>query len=195
VIEADGGTQMIVPGARWVASYEPATGKELWRVRHGNGFSGASRPVVGHGMAYICTGALRSQLWAVRVDGRGDATATHVAWKATDAPIPIMSSPVLGGKELYIVSDRGMVLCFDALTGERLWNCRLGGDHLASPTLAAGRLYFCARDGKTTVLRAGREVEKLAENKLDGLVTASPAFVGRAIFLRTDTHLYRIEER
>ena len=195
LFEAGGGTQMVVPGARWVVSYEPATGKELWRVRHGNGFSGASRPVFGHGMVYICTGAMRSQLWAIRVDGRGDVTATHVAWKATDQPLPIMSSPVLAGKELYSVSDRGVALCFDALTGKEVWRCRLRGEHLASPTLAAGRLYFCARDGKTTVLKAGRQLETLAESKLDAVVTASPAIVGDAIFLRSDTHLYRIEKR
>jgi len=195
VFEAAGGTQMVVPGARWVVSYEPATGKEIWRVRHGNGFSGASRPVVGHGMVYIATGAIRSQLWAIRVDGRGDVTATHVAWKVTDQPIPLMSSPILVGKELYSVSDKGVVLCFDAVTGKVVWRSRLPGQHLASPTLAAGRLYFCARDGKTTVLKAGRQLEVVAESKLDAVVTASPAIVGDAIFLRSDTHLYRIEER
>ena len=194
-IAAGGATQIVVLGAQWVVSYEPATGKEIWRVRHGTGFSGASRPVSGHGMVYICTGAMRSQLWAIRVDGRGDVTASHVAWRVTAEALPIMSSPLLVGRELYTVSDSGLAICFDALTGKVVWRSRLRGTHLASPTLAGGRLYFCDIEGKATVLKAGRQLEKLAESKLDGAVAASPAFVGNCIFLRTDTHLYRIEER
>jgi len=195
VVEAAGGTQMLTIGAHWVVSYEPATGKEIWRVRHGIGWSLASRPVCGNGMVYVCTGSYAPHLWAIRTDGRGDVTTTHAAWKVTDQPIPIMSSPILVGKELYSASDQGLVLCFDALTGQSQWRCRLRHALMASPVFAAGRLYFCTRDGTTTVLKAGRQLEQLAENKLDGVVTASPAIVDDTIFLRTDTHLYRIGKR
>ena len=195
VIEAAGRTQMVVPGAQWVVSYEPATGKEIWRVRHGIGWSLAPRPVFGNGMVYICTGGYTPQLWAIRTDGRGDVTGTHVAWKATAKRIPMMSSPIVVGKEVYCVSDSGAATCFDALTGKILWRSRLRGSFQASPVFAGGRLYFFSRKGKTTVLKAGRTVEKLSENPLDGAITASPAIVGGTMFLRTDSHLYRIERR
>jgi len=195
VIEAEGRTQMVAVGTYWAVSYDPATGQEIWRVRHGTGYCIAPRPVYGNGMVYICTGCDVAQLWALRVDGRGDVTATHVAWKTADEPIPILSSPILVGKELYSVSDKGAALCFDALTGQVLWRCRLPGTYLASPVFADGRLYFFGRDGRTTVLRAGRQLEKLAENKLDGVVTASPAIVAGALFLRTDSHLYCIANK
>ena len=194
VIQADGATQMIVPGAHWVVSYDPATGREIWRVRHGKGFSLAPRPVYGQGMVYICTGCHVAQLWAIRVDGRGDVTNTHVVWKATEE-IPIMSSPLLVGREIYSVSDRGIVFCLDALTGKVHWRYRAPGTYLASPLYADGRVYFFNRDGKTTVLRAGTELEMLAENQLEGSVTASPAVAGNAILLRTDSHLYCIGKR
>ena len=194
VIHHNGRTQMIVPGAQWVVAYDPASGKEVWRVRHGNGFSVAPRPVAGHAMAYICTGAMVPQLWAIRLDGQGDVTDTHVAWKAKSG-VSLMSSPVLVGDEIYCGSDAGIASCFDARTGKLLWRERLGSGCLASPIAAAGRLYFFSRDAKTTVLKAGKEFSRLEENSLDGFMVATPAVVDRSLFLRTDTHLYRIEDR
>lgn len=192
VIEAVGKIQMVVPGAEWVVSYDPLSGKEIWRVRHGKGFSLASRPVFGHGLVYISTGAMPPQLLAIRVDGQGDVTETHVAWKAKNN-IPLMSSPILVGKEIYMVSDAGIASCLDALTGELRWRERLGGKFLASPVCAANRLYFVNDEAQTSVLAVGASFQRLAENTLSGVVVATPAIVGRAIFLRTDAHLYRIE--
>jgi outer membrane protein assembly factor BamB len=191
LIEAGGTTQTVAAGAHWVVSYDPLTGKELWRVRHGTGYSLAPRPLFGNGLVYSCTGCLVPQLWAIRPDGRGDVTATHVAWKATD-PIPVMPTPILVGKELTSVHDTGALLCFDALTGEVLWRNRLPGKYEASPVFADGRLHFWATDGRATVLKAGRQFEKLAESKLDGAVIASPAFVGNTMLVRTLSHLYCI---
>lgn len=192
VIETDGRTQMVVPAAQWVVSYDPSTGKELWRVRHGKGFSLASRPIFGHGMVYISTGASPPHLLAIRVDGQGDVSETHVAWRSR-AQIPLMSSPILVGRELYFVSDTGIASCLDAIGGDLHWRKRLGGQYRASPSYAAGRLYFIDDEGKATVLSAGKTFEQLAENLLSGPVVASPAFLDRAILLRTDSHLYRIE--
>lgn len=74
------------------------------------------------------------------------------------------------------------------------WQERLGGAYLASPLSAEGRLYFFSQDGKTTVVKAGKEFAKLAENALEGPLVATPALTDRTIFLRTDSHLYRIGE-
>jgi outer membrane protein assembly factor BamB len=189
-------TQMIAAGPHWIVSYDPLTGKEIWRARHGQGFSFGSCPVFGHGMAFFSTGCFHAELWAIRVDGEGDVTSTQVVWKCLRR-LPVMSSPVLGGDELYWVSDDGMAYCADARSGEVCWQERLGGTYLASPLYAEGRVYFFGIDGKTTVLRAGKQCERLAENFLEGPLVATPALLDRSIFLRTDTHLYRIsgEER
>jgi outer membrane protein assembly factor BamB len=194
LIPAGGRTQLVSSGPHWVVSYDPGTGKELWRANHGMGFSIGSCPVFGGGLLVFSTGCFKPVLVAVRPDGQGDVTATHIAWRSQKG-IPVMSSPVLAGEELYWVSDDGMATCADLKTGEARWQERLGGEHLASPILAAGRLYFWCKDGKTTVVKPGRTFEKLAENRLEGLVTATPAVVDKAIFLRTDTHLCRIEKR
>jgi outer membrane protein assembly factor BamB len=193
VIRAAGRRQMIVPGAQWVVSYDPADGSPIWWADYGSGFSNAARPVFGHGMVYICTGFASQQLWAIRVDGRGDVTETHVVWKAK-RQIPKRSSPLLVGEELYLISDSGVATCFDAQTGETHWCERISGDYSASPVYADGRVYFFSEEGKATVLRPGRQFAKLAENHLDGRIMASPAVVGRALLLRSDTHLYRIEK-
>jgi outer membrane protein assembly factor BamB len=194
VIEEGGSPQMVVPGAQWVASYDPASGKEIWRARHGLGFSLVPRPVFGHGLVYICTGYFVPQLWAIRVDGHGDVTGTHVAWRAT-RQVPTLSSPIMVGDELYWISDAGIACCVDARTGKLHWQERLGGRCLASPIYAAGRLYFFNEEGKTTVLKAGKQFSRLAQNRLEGPLIATPAILGGAIFLRSDAHLFCIERR
>jgi outer membrane protein assembly factor BamB len=184
-------TQMISPTAHWVVSYDPSTGSELWRARHGNGFSIGSCPVFGHGMAYFSTGCMKPQMWAVRADGAGDVSSNNVAWTVT-RQVPVMSSPLLLGDELYWTSDDGMANCVDARSGEVFWQERMNQQHLASPLLAEGRVYFFGKEGKTTVVKAGKPFEKLAENQLEGVVVATPAILDRTIYLRTDTHLYRV---
>jgi outer membrane protein assembly factor BamB len=144
-------------------------------------------------MVYVCTGGYVAQLWAIRVNGHGDVSQTHVAWKATQQ-IPLMSSPLLAGRQLYFVSDEGILSCLDALTGKPHWRERLGGNYAASPFLADGRIYFAGREGKTTVLRPGTQFVRVAENRLQATVFATPAVGDRAIFLRSDTHLYCIRK-
>ncbi|MEQ8790567.1 MAG: PQQ-binding-like beta-propeller repeat protein [Pirellulaceae bacterium] len=194
VVDSKQGPQLISPAADWLYSYDPATGKELWRAGYGKlGFSTVPRPVAGHGMVYICTSFMQSRLLAVRYDGQGDVTDTHVAWHS-DRQIPKMPSPLLVGDELYVVSDSGIATCFDAHTGEELWRERLGGNYSASPLLADGRIYFFSREGDTTVIRPGKQFELLAANHLDGQFMASAAIAGKGLILRTDGHLYRIED-
>jgi hypothetical protein len=191
LVRSGGRAQMVVAGAHWIVSYDPGTGREIWRVRHGQGFSFGACPVFGHGTVFFSTGSFKAELWAIRADGEGDVTSTHVAWKCL-RQIPIMSSPVLAGDELYWVSDDGIAYCAEARSGEVRWQKRLGGRYLASPLYAEGRIYFFAFDGKATVVKAGRQFELLAENILEGPLVATPALLNRSIFLRTDSHLYRI---
>jgi len=194
VIEQAGERQIIVMGAQWIVSYAPDTGKELWRVDTGRSFSNASRPVFGHGLVFVATAYGGSQLLAIRPDGRGNVTDTHVAW-TTRKQVPRMPSPLLVGKELYTLSDGGVATCMDAVSGEMHWAERLLSKCSASPLHVAGRIYCFDEDGRAAVVRPGTEFTPLGESKVDGKIMASVAVAGRALFLRTDTHLYRIEEK
>ena len=93
----------------------------------------------------------------------------------------------------YMVRDDGMVVCLDVATGQEVWKDRLTGTYAASPVFADGRIYFSSQQGNTTVLKPGRKFSVLATNVLDTGCMASPAVCGKALFLRTKTHLYRIE--
>jgi outer membrane protein assembly factor BamB len=192
IVDTPGRTQVISPGAHWVVSYDPETGKELWRARHGNGFSIGSCPVTDKELLFFSTGCFKAQLWAMRMDGQGQLGETYVAWKSL-RQVPVMSSPVLAGEEIFYVSDEGMATCADKRTGQPHWQERLGGSHLASPISANGRVYFFAQDGKATVVKASTQFEKLAENRLEGPLVATPAVIDNALFIRTDHHLYRID--
>ena len=108
--------------------------------------------------------------------------------------VKVSSSPVLAGDWLFLTTDKGVAGCVEAKTGKVLWQERLGSDVSASPVLAGGRVYFCMEDGRTTLLRPGPTFEVLAVNALAGRIRASPAVVGKALLVRTETHLYRIEE-
>lgn len=194
VVEVNGQDQLISPAADWVYSYDPATGKEIWRSRYGQlGFSTVPRPVVGHGMVYICTSFVKSRLLAIRYDGQGDVSDTHVAWY-TDRQVPQKPSLMLVGQELFFVSDGGIATCVDALTGEQRWQERFRGQYSASPLYANGRIYWFNHEGQTTVIAPSRELKPLAENVLASAIFATPAVQGDALFIRTETHLYRIEE-
>ena len=95
---------------------------------------------------------------------------------------------------VYFVDDGGIASCVESKTGKDVWRQRIGGNYSASPLYADGRIYFFSEDGTTTVIAPGREFKKLAENKLDGGFMASPAVSGKALILRTKTHLYRVEQ-
>jgi outer membrane protein assembly factor BamB len=183
--------QVVSPGAYRAVSYEAATGREIWRVSYDDGFSNVPRPVFGHGLVFIATGFQQPEMLAVRPDGRGDVTRTHVVWRGTRGA-PFTPSPILVGDELYLVSDLGVATCLDARSGAVIWQQRLGGSYSASPILADGRIYIPSEDGAVTVFAPGRQYRRLAVNQLDGALFASMAVAGPFFFLRTDTHLYKI---
>jgi outer membrane protein assembly factor BamB len=186
--------QIVSVGAYRAAAYDPGTGKERWRVSYPDGFSNVPRPVYGHGLVYIATGFQQPTVIAVRPDGSGDVTRTHVAWTLTRGA-PFTPSPLLVGDELYIINDMGILSCLDARSGTVLWQQRLGGNYSASPVFADGRIYFQSEEGVTTVIAPGKAFRRLALNRLDGATLASMAVSDGAFFIRSDSHLYRIESR
>jgi outer membrane protein assembly factor BamB len=192
VIRTGDRDELVSVGAYRAAAYEPQTGKEIWRVGYADGFSNVPRPVFGHGLVYIATGFQQPSLLAVRADGTGDVTKTHIAWTLRRGA-PLTPSPLIVGDEIYIVNDGGIAQCLDAKTGESRWIQRLGGgDYSASPLFADGRIYFLSEGGVATVIAPGREFRRLATNTLEGETLASMAVSRGSIFIRSDSHLYRI---
>jgi outer membrane protein assembly factor BamB len=191
VIRVGSQDQIVSVGAYRVAAYEPETGREIWRVDYDDGFSNVPRPVYGRGLVYIATGFQTPSLIAIRPEGSGNITDTHVVWRLQRAA-PHTPSPLLVGDELYIVSDIGVATCLDAVTGETRWIQRIGGNYSASPLYADGRIYFLSEEGVATVIAPGREFRRLATNVLDGATLASIAVANGSFYIRSQSHLYRI---
>ena len=191
VITVQGMTQVVSAGASTVAAYDPKTGAEIWRVRSPGGYSVVPRPVFGHGLVYLSTGYDQPSILAIRPDGQGDVTATHVAWKFSRSA-PRNVSPILVGDELYIVSDNGVLTCLDAKSGEEIWQQRLGGAYSASPIFADGKLYFLNEEGEGVVVQPGKTYKELARNTLEEQTLASYAVVDQSLLIRTEGHLYRM---
>lgn len=194
IVTVDETAQAICPGSGGVWSYDPLTGKQLWRVAYGEGYSVVPRPVFAHGMIYVCSGFGDSQLFAIDPSGSGDVTKSHVKWK-TKKGVPKSPSIIVVGNELYMVDDRGIASCLDAISGKLHWQERFTGGFSASPTYADGAVYFQNETGETTVVNAGPEFQLIGKNQLgDGKqrTFASFGMVGNSILLRSETHLYRI---
>lgn len=191
IVSLPEGDEVISPGAFRAVAYEPRSGKELWQVRYGEGFSNVPTPVYGDGLVFICTGFQEPSLLAVRLGGRGDVTKSRVVWRL-DRGVPLTPSPLLIGNELYLVTDNGIATCLDAKTGREYWRVRLGGNYSASPIYADGRIYFLNEEGESQVIAPGQQFKHLATNQLDGRTLASMAVAGGSIFIRSETHLYRI---
>jgi outer membrane protein assembly factor BamB len=193
VAEFGGKPLLISQGANAVYGYDPITGDEFWRVEERQNHSGGTRPVIGHGLIFIPTGWSQGQLLAVKPGGRGDVTGTHVAWRVTKS-VTKKPSALLVEDLIYMINDGGVATAIEARTGKEVWSERIGGNYSASPLAAGERIYFFSEEGKTSVIAAGREFRKLAENSLPNGFMASPAVTGNALILRTKTDLYRIEE-
>ncbi len=191
VIEVGGEPQLISPGARAAFAYDPRTGEEIWTVRYPN-HSSASRSVFGHGLVFINTGYAKAELLAVRPTGRGDVTDTHIEWRLRKG-VPNKPAPLLIGETLYMLNDDGVASCVEAKTGKTVWQERVGGKYSSALVYVDGRIYGFGQDGRTVIFKPGKAFESLGENQLEGGFMASAAIVGKAFFLRTKTHLYRIE--
>jgi outer membrane protein assembly factor BamB len=185
--------QVISPGSEAVVAYEASSGKEIWRVKT-NGYSVIPRPIYGHGLLFICTGYDSPTLLAIRPDGQGDVTKSHVVW-STKKGVPHTASLVLSGDDLFMVSDGGTASCLDARTGKVHWQERINGHFSASPILADGKVYFLSEEGMTTVVQAASTFEVLARNDLKERTLASFAVGDGALFVRTEMHLFRIEAK
>jgi len=204
----DGKPVLLSSGAKAHYAYDPMTGDEFWRVEERSCHSASGRAVVGQGSVFVTAGFSRGTLLAINPgkiggpgpkvidasdDTKGAPDQLYLAWKSL-RNVPNKPSLLLVNDLLFMIDDNGVASCVEAKTGTAIWRERVGGNYSASPVYAEGRIYFFSEEGKTTVVEARREFKKLAENKLDDGFMASPAIAGKAFFLRTKTHLYRVEE-
>ena len=192
VLTHAGQTQVVSPGPGAVCGYDVQTGKEIWKVKY-NGYSVIPKPLFGNGLIYVCTGYdPPSSLLAIRPDGKGDVGETHIAWKV-DKNVPQSASPLLIGKELYMISDHGVASCLDAESGDKLWEQRIGGDFSSSPIYADGHIFLLDEAGQTIILKPGRTFEEVAKNSIGEKTQASYALGDGALFIRGEKSLFRIQ--
>jgi outer membrane protein assembly factor BamB len=192
VIQVGGVSQVVSPHSGFVAAYNPADGTEFWKVAYGEGYSVVPRPVYAHGLLYLSSGFDAAALYAIRPEGaKADATATAVAWTLKKGA-PHTPSVVVVGSDLFCVSDAGIASCVDALTGAVHWSERLAGNYSASPIAAGDRVYFLNETGVTSVVKAAQKFELLATNELGERTLASPAPADGALFIRGETHLFKL---
>ena len=192
VMSRSGGNELISAGANWVYGYDPSTGDEKWKVDYETlGFSNVARPVTGDGMLFLSTCFMRAEMLGISLKGKPE-----ILWRYRKA-VPSSPSPLFVNGLLYFVGDSGgLVTCLESKSGKLVWSERIAsGKYWAAPFVAAGRIYFHSEEGVTTVIRAGRKFEVIAENSLDGKLMASAAVAGDVLFLRTDKAIYAISNK
>lgn len=191
-LDVAGKPQLFSPGADWLFGYDPQDGRELWKLNYGSqGYSLSARPVANSNIFFTSIGFDAPELLAIRY---GNDRNPEILWRYSKG-VSTMSSLLLVGNELYFVSDSGGILtCLDAATGKEHYRERLGGNHCSSPILADGRIYLASREGVTSVIKPGVTFELISQNRLTGKVMASPAAIDTALFVRTDSAMYRIQQ-
>lgn len=187
---------LVSPSAGATVAYDPKTGDEIWRAAHG-GMNASLRPLFGHGKLFTSSSDGGMHLVAVRPDGKGDVTKSHIDWAYAKGD-PNRSSFLLVGDQLLMVSHGGGVTsCVNAKSGKEISKSRVDtkGKFWGSPIVAEGKWYTFDDEGNGFVISADEKLEVLASNKLPSGSRSSPAAVGNSLYHRTFTHLYRFEEK
>jgi hypothetical protein len=189
-----GRTQMVLSGDKCVASYDPNNGRRWWMI-DGPTEQFVASPVFSAktGLIYITGGYPDHHILAIRPDGLGNVTRTHIVWRTTRG-VAYVPSPIIADDYFLVVSDSGVAHCFEAATGALAWQERLG-EHHASLVSAGGLVYFLNDDGVMNVVRPGPEFARVARNEIGERCFSSPALSHGHIFLRGDRHLFCIAPR
>jgi len=200
-VDASGGRiQVIVNGHRHMGGYDLKSGKELWRMR-GGGDIPVPTPVVSRGLVYLTSAHGKgSPIYAVRTDAAGDVSLAggagsnqYVVWSEDGGSY--IQTPLADGDYLYVARWNGVLNVYEAQTGRRVYQQRLGGGRSifsASPVSAAGKIYVTSEDGSVFVVKAGAEFELLAENPMGEICLATPAISEGMLFFRTRGHVVAI---
>lgn len=194
LIEVNGQRQLISPGSGVVNALDPLTGKEIWHVTYDQGYSVVPRPIYAQGLIFMSTGYDSPIALAIRPDGQGDVTSTHVVWQITKRA-PHNPSMLAVGNLLYMVADNGIMSCIEPKTGKVVWEERTTGPISASLLFAGGNIYLQDEAGLGVVVKPGRMHTVIAKNDLKERSLATPAVVGSDLLIRTQAALYRIGKR
>jgi outer membrane protein assembly factor BamB len=180
VVETEKGAQVITMANDAIIAYDPASGRELWAVKCSGSDVGPS-PIFAGGL--VLASITGDRIYAIRPDGSGDVTATHVAWTSEDG-VTDVSSPVSNGELVFFAHSGGLLTCLDVKTGKKVWDHNLDGEFYGSPGLAGDKLYLVARNGTVFILKAGRQFEEIGKATLGEPSDSSPVFVGDRILIR-----------
>ena len=188
VIQTDKNEQIITCSDPLVISYDAATGKELWRADI-MGSDVAPSPIYANGLVFVVQPY--DNLFAIRPDGKGDITKTHIVWTAEDG-IPDIASPVSNGELIFLLDTGGYITCYETRTGKKVWEDDLGEEFQSSPSVVGEQLYLLSRKGVMHIIKAGREFVKISQSPLGEPSTCSPAFGDGRIYIRGEKHLFCI---
>jgi outer membrane protein assembly factor BamB len=198
IVEGKSRVELVTNATKFVRGYDPQTGKELWRLGK-NAEITVPTPFAAHDLIFATSGYPPIQpIYAIRSGATGDITLKgsavsndSIVWSRSSGG-PYMPTPIVYGDYLYVCADNGMLTCYEARTGERVYKQRLGGrgGYTASPVAADGRLYFFSEDGDVHVVKAGPTYELLARNAMNDACMATPAIADGLLLVRTQHFLY-----
>lgn len=196
VYEGDKRAELVTNGAEYFRGYDPATGAELWKIK-GTSMISVPTPFAAHGLIYLASGYYRfiQPIVALKPGATGEVAAERVAWR-TEKGAPYLPTPIVYGDYFYSFNHRGILTVYNAATGERIYEQRLGdgGAFASSPVATGGRLYAASEDGDVYVVKAGPTFELLAVNKMNEVVMATPALSNGMLIVRGLNHVFGIAE-
>ena len=192
VFQLEGKDVLVYPSASATVAYEAETGKELWKYYYG-GMNVSARPLLTASGLLIVTNGM-GKMFAIEPKGNGDITKQALRWE-TKKSVARKSSQVIVEGNLYMANEKGVISCLDVESGDSVWQKRVGGSFAASPVFANGLIYFFDMEGAIYVVRPGESFDLVSNTTLDDGFMASPAVSGNAMFLRSRSHLFRIESK
>lgn len=200
--EAQGRTELIANGGRYIRGYDPLTGAELWRFSDNNTEVKMQAPLIAQGLIYITGGYPPGRsMWVFRPGAVGDIslkpgqeTNDFIAWRSAKGS-PYTPTPIIYQTLFYTCADNGVLTAYDARTGERVYQERLPSSFSASPIAADGKLYLASEDGDVFVVKAGRKFELLATNPMGQPLMATPAISDGLLIVRSEGYVYAVGER
>lgn len=195
IIQTGNDYQLVCNGMPYVIAYDPKNGNEIWRVKCMDG-EVAPSPVFAAGLVLVCNE--RAELAAIKPDGKGDVTATHIAWKM-DENLPDIVSPVSNGELVWMIKTSGLLTCVDLKDGKVVYEFDFADKETlevkASPVIVQNRIYLLDLAGVTHVLDTGRQFKQLSTGTVGEECNASPAFAHGKIYIRGAEHLYCIGKK